>query len=491
MEPDSQSDIFKENLADFSDGELLSRWKHGNEQAAACIVERYAIRLVAMVASKMNPRFCVAGDPDDVVQSAMGSFFAAARQNRIQVSQSVSLWRLLATFTKRKMLRSIERQTTAKRGGSFERLDFDQVLENWSKDSQSNMPTTIDDLLDGIEDELPTDLREVLNLSLLGETQRDIAERLGIAERTVRRRMIRLYEALSPRNSNRHEQENDDEFFSESLPRFEYNQFVLGRMIGAGGFSKVYRAGMQSKGQETVAVKFLRKAFWRDTEAKQAFLREIDLAAKIRHPSIVRYLGWGESPHGGPYVITEWIDGISLEKLREVSAETFAGFLRTICHVLQYVHGLGIVHGDLTPSNILVDKQNHVRITDFGFSRSLQNESARTAAEIEPVLGGTIGFAAPEQISESFGQISPATDIYALGGMAYWFLTGSPPHAAATVEAAIASTISSTEARTNLIPLESLATTTIKNVAILALKKPVERRPCIAEVAEILELSSS
>ncbi|GAB5513208.1 MAG: hypothetical protein Rhob2KO_09330 [Rhodopirellula baltica] len=86
---------------------------------------------------------------------------------------------------------------------------------------------------------------------------------------------------------------------------------MLGKLIGSSGFGKVYRANMQSDAS-TVAVKFLRKAFWQNEDARLSFVREIGIASQIQHPSVIRYLGYGKSPHGGPYVICEWIDGCSL-----------------------------------------------------------------------------------------------------------------------------------------------------------------------------------
>ena len=121
MEPDSRQDKELENvgaITDRPDDWLLREWKLGDEKAAEVLFNRYAIRLVALVASRLNRRYGAAIDPSEVVQSAMGSFFDAAKHSRVQVSGSVSLWRLLATFARRKMARSIERHSAAKRGGS-------------------------------------------------------------------------------------------------------------------------------------------------------------------------------------------------------------------------------------------------------------------------------------------------------------------------------------------------------------------------------------
>lgn len=493
MEPDSHSEIFREEvLVDLSGDELLRRWKLGDEQAASVLVDRYTLRLVALVASHLSRRFRDTVDPEDVVQSAMGSFFAAARQSRLRVSQSVSLWRLLATFAKRKMLRTIERQSAAKRGGEFQRMGFDESVHAWEAEPSETRLEAVEELLGAIDEELPSDLREVLDLLIVGHTQKEIAEALMLTERTVRRRVVRLREILSSEHQQR-KAHGDGAFISPSLPRIDYHQFVLGKLVGAGGFGKVYRSTMQSD-DSIVAVKFLRKAFWRNDDAKRSFLREVDQASQIDVPSVVRYLGWGESPHGGPYVVARWIDGVTLAEQSRVSPERFTHYLLQICNAVDAVHTAGIVHGDLTPTNVLVTGADQIVITDFGFSQHLTGYGDRPAGQpgIVSPLGGTLGFAAPEQISPAFGRIGPGTDIYAVGGLAYWYLAGRAPHDKGTSEASLTSTIASADPETSSLPSDSPATSAIKRVAATTLRKSVNARPqAIAEVAELLTFPGS
>ena len=488
MEPDSDPADFRQKLlVDLSGDELLRRWKLGDEGAASVLVDRYTLRLVALVASRLNRRFQDTVDPEDVVQSAMGSFFAAARQSRLRVSQSVSLWRLLATFAKRKMLRTIERQSATKRGGAFQRVGLEESVHIWSADPSEERLEAVEELLAAIEEALPSDLQEVLDLLIVGHTQKEIAETLKLTERTVRRRVVRLRELLSPE----HQQprvHGDDALMSPSLPRIDYHQFVLGKLVGAGGFGKVYRSTMQTDGS-IVAVKFLRKAFWRNDEAKRSFLREVDQASQIDIPSVVRYLGWGESPHGGPYVVARWIDGVTLAERSSVAPERFMHYLLQICNAVDAVHTAGIVHGDLTPSNVLVTASDQIVITDFGFSQHLTRYGDRPVDQpgTASPLGGTLGFAAPEQISPSFGRIGPGTDIYAVGGLAYWYLAGRAPHDEGTSETSLASTIASADAETSSLPSDSPATSAMKRVAATTLRKSVNDRPqTIAEVTDLL-----
>nr|WP_286178421.1 ECF-type sigma factor [Rhodopirellula sp. JC639] len=406
---------------------MLRQWKSGDEQAADVLFSRYAFRLVALVASRLNRRYRSQIDPDAVMQSALGSFFDAARHSRIQVSHSVLLWRLLATFARRKLARSIERHSASKRGGERTRVPLDQAVDQAEIFSADD--SDADELLDQLRAELPTDQILVVEALLAGLTQQEIAKSLGIDERTVRRRISRVRETLSPVldvvdvDKDPQEQTPSERSLTRSttLPRVNYNQFVLGKLIGSGGFGKVYRASMQSDGS-TIAVKFLRKAFWQNDEARESFIREINATSRINHPGVIRYLGYGESPHGGPYVLSEWIDGRPMHAIDRPGEQRFTQWLRQICEALQAVHESGLVHGDLTPANILIDYHDRVTITDFGFSQA-------SVGATSPILGGTLGFAAPEQIDPAFGNISPKTDIYAIGGLIHWHFIGSPPNA--------------------------------------------------------------
>jgi RNA polymerase sigma factor (sigma-70 family) len=426
LEPDTSQQRKPENpesITDRPDGWLLREWKSGDERAAEVLLDRYAIRLVALVAGRLNRRYQSTVDPSEIVQSAMGSFFDAAKHSRIQVSTSVSMWRLLATFARRKMARSIERQTAIKRGGDQTRVPLESIESHAPISGETEQET--DEFVVTLKAELPVELFEVIERLLAGQTQREIADALGIDERTVRRRVSRARELLDP-EANTKRSVAQRATSPPTLPRVNYNQFVLGKLIGSGGFGKVYRASMQSDAS-TVAVKFLRKAFWQNEDARQSFVREISIASQIKHPGVIRYLGYGESPHGGPYVISEWIDGRSLQKVANATPNQIFGWLRQICDAIGAVHQAGLVHGDLTPSNVLVDENDVITITDFGFSQAFVGKTASKLGGPR-VLGGTPGFAAPEQFDPAFGSIGPKTDVYAIGGLIHYLLLGKPPN---------------------------------------------------------------
>ena len=477
MEPDTnlkKESKTPEGLTDRSDGWLLRQWKTGNESAAEVLFDRYSMRLVALVASRLNRRYQSKIDPSEIVQSALGSFFEAAKHSRIQVSENVSLWRLLATFARRKMARVIERLAASKRGGDREQIAFDDI-DPPSKSHEIADGET-DEFLKHLREQLSDDLYAVVEQTLCQQTQTEIAESLGVDERTVRRRLNRIRERLSV-ESVKADRTVASTTHSSNLPLVKYNEFVLGKLIGSGGFGKVYRARMQSDGQ-IVAIKFLRKAFWKDQAARESFVREISIASDIEHPGIIRYLGFGESPHGGPYILSKWIDGRSLETVDSPSENQFATWLQQICDAVETIHAAGLVHGDLTPSNILIDSHDRAIVTDFGFSQTSQeNRSA--------VLGGTLGFAAPEQLDSSFGTIGPKTDIYAIGGLIHWFAFEQPPIAAPNMADALLKTVSNfrfkkSAARPANVSLQKIMERTLRS-------SPADRTLTIGEIADILE----
>jgi eukaryotic-like serine/threonine-protein kinase len=141
-------------------------------------------------------------------------------------------------------------------------------------------------------------------------------------------------------------------------------------------------------------------------------------------------------------------------------------------------HSTGIIHGDLTPNNILITTDGRAIITDFGLSTYLQPiaQSQDVDAAVRSV-GGTLGYAAPEQVSPAFGSIGPWTDIYAIGAIAYFCLSGIAPHTKADVAESLSSTISEEDEPIpcNLPITEALEK--LRKLVEFALRKTVTDRP--------------
>ena len=475
------------NLTNRASRELVDLWQSGSQDAARVLLARYEVRLIALVASRLNRKYRDSIAPEDVVQSAMGSFFRVTRASAkpsIKLESTVSAWNILATFARRKLARALERATAVKRGGGRTRVSLDDL----EPDLRTN-PSKVeaDEILADVHSLLDQEQLQLLELLLENATQKEIAEQLGVDERTIRRRITTIREVIAGRFAPVDER---NALLSHSsgdcinLPNISYREFVLGKLVGSGALGKVYRARLQSHGH-VVAVKFMHRHLWTNPTSRLSFLREIDHASKINHPGVVKYLGWGQSPHGGPYLVCEYIDGQPLTNVKPNDSTTSVQWLAQICEAVATTHQAGVVHGDLTPNNILLENNGRIVITDFGFATYAQNPFTDSVAiESNASPGGTLGFAAPEQISPAFGTISFATDIYAIGGIAFYLLTGRSPHDGELM----LDTVTDDDVR---LPNCSRTPAESKLVAVarLALKKAVDCRP--QSVVDLVPLLSN
>ncbi len=299
------------------------------------------------------------------------------------------------------------------------------------------------DELQSILSRLEPFARRVLELRLQGESLKEIAAETGRSERTVRRaiaeaRVVVLrqaeqadekevgpsfaaaaVEAIRERRPSDYPAESSA--LDSAVRKVAYADYRLKRLLGAGGVGKVYRAVRHADGHE-VAVKFLRKSFHADPEAIARFRAEAATVATLDHPGIVKVHGTGRTPAGLYFMVMDLVDGADLWQVaakREIALSEAIDWSALACDVLEPLHARGVIHCDLKPGNLLLGSDGRVRITDFGFARS-QFAGNRGVA-------GTAGFMAPEQVSEEWGPISPRTDIYGLGAVLYWLLTGQPP----------------------------------------------------------------
>jgi serine/threonine protein kinase len=429
------------DLRDLTSNELLIRWKGGDDRAADIIFGRYAARLVALIANRMNMRYRATITAEDVVQSAFGSFFSSVADGRLRASGIHSVWALMATFAKRKLIRAIDREKAIKRGGENQRV----FLESFVAHSNEILTKDADELYAQLSNRISSDdgrTLSVLNGLLSGQSQREIALQLNISDRTVRRIIDEIRTNLAHLVDREPEITSDTtKPLNRSQPQWTYGQFVLRRLIGQGAFGKVYHAVSQ-RDDSIFAVKFLKRTFWEQPWMCESFLREIEYASNIVHPRVVRYRGWGTSPHGGPYLLMDYVESEPLSVQRSMSHEQFRNWLLQICDGLQAIHNAGIVHGDLTTNNVLIDSIGNVRLTDFGLARHIESTPQAATWEQSVTGHGTIGFLAPEQLSAYFGSIGPSTDLFALGAICYWYVTGQTIYAGQTNSQAVHSLIS-------------------------------------------------
>jgi WD40 repeat protein/predicted Ser/Thr protein kinase len=207
-----------------------------------------------------------------------------------------------------------------------------------------------------------------------------------------------------------------------------FGNYELIERIASGGMGVVYKA-RQLGLERIVAIKVLPfGAFTRD-EFVRRFQLEAGAAARLRHPNIVTIYEVGRAD-GYPFFSMEYVEGTTLAELvRNGPLEPVRAvrLVRAIAEAIHYAHQQGILHRDLKPSNVLIDSLDQPRVSDFGLARDLADDSELT------VTGQAIGspnFMPPEQAEGRPADISPRSDVYALGAMLYFLLTGRPPFAA-------------------------------------------------------------
>ncbi|MHC5077400.1 MAG: protein kinase domain-containing protein, partial [Planctomycetota bacterium] len=199
--------------------------------------------------------------------------------------------------------------------------------------------------------------------------------------------------------------------------------YQLVREIGKGAMGVVYEAREQGTGR-TVALKILPDTVGSDPQAIERFHREAALAAKADHPTHVPILEVGEE-EGAFFIVLEFVEGETLETLLATSPLTIPLAVQTIWQAadgLNHAHERGIIHRDVKPANLLLDREGRVRILDFGLAK--QRDVATITASGTVV--GTPMYMSPEQASPG-AQITFQTDIYSLGATLYEILTGVPP----------------------------------------------------------------
>ncbi|SCL35468.1 serine/threonine protein kinase [Micromonospora nigra] len=205
-------------------------------------------------------------------------------------------------------------------------------------------------------------------------------------------------------------------------------RYRLDERVATGGMGDVWRASDLVLGRQ-VAVKVLLPALVSDPDFIARFRAEARIMAALRHPGIVQVFDCGEDdlPDGGraDYLVMEFVTGQPLSKRIEAEgridvAETMS-IVAQAAQALHAAHLGGIVHRDVKPSNLLVQEDGTVVLVDFGVARS-SNVTSITSTNAVP---GTALYMAPEQAAGR--PVSGATDLYALGAVAYCCLTGSPP----------------------------------------------------------------
>jgi predicted Ser/Thr protein kinase len=206
------------------------------------------------------------------------------------------------------------------------------------------------------------------------------------------------------------------------------NRFSKIEEIGRGGMGIVWRAIQMSTGRE-VALKELPDKALVSSAARSQFEEEIHWASKLQHPNIARVYDSGLL-EGSYFYAMELIHGEHLDKYAKKNRWTLRQMLEMmsmIAKAVHHAHELGILHRDLKPSNILVTPEGKPIIVDFGLARLVHDAAGGKAPRYADVVG-TPAYMAPEQALGRDDLIARPTDIYSLGVIIYYFVTGVFPH---------------------------------------------------------------
>ena len=251
--------------------------------------------------------------------------------------------------------------------------------------------------------------------------------------------------------------------------------YELDNELGRGGMGIVYRA-KDRRLKRLVAIKLLPPELAFRSEIKTRFLREAETAAQLSHPNIVPIYSVDERD-GLVYFVMALVEGPTLAKKMyedgQLSVDETRRVLREVANALAYAHARGVIHRDIKPDNILLDKESgRAMVTDFGIARAIQ-EGSDSRLTATGVAIGTPAFMSPEQAAGD-REIDGRTDLYALGVVAYQMLSGRLPFQASTTASMLMKQI--TERPTPVGQLRSDCPADLASTVMSLLEKEPENR---------------
>jgi len=253
------------------------------------------------------------------------------------------------------------------------------------------------------------------------------------------------------------------------------DRYELAEQIGNGGYCEVWRA-TDTVLSRPVAVKLLHPGYASKADVLARFRAEARHAGALSHPNIARVYDFREpADWQPPYLVMELVDGPSLAEALAGGPFHAAQAMDIIAQAatgLQVAHAAGLIHRDVKPANLLLAPGYIVKITDFGIAHAVGSAAVTPSGQ----MMGTPGYHAPEQVAGE--RVTSASDLYALGVVAYECLAGAPPFAGTAVEMAVAHRDRPLPPLPSSVPAEVSAF-----VAELTAKDPGRRPGSAAEVA--------
>jgi serine/threonine-protein kinase len=271
--------------------------------------------------------------------------------------------------------------------------------------------------------------------------------------------------------------------------RLIVGRYVILDRIGGGGMGRVYKARHRLLGR-IAALKFIAPRYLARPVAVPRFLREMRLVGRLDHPNIVRAHDAHQNS-GVPYIVMEYVPGQDLERLAlsrgPLPPEEIARYAMQAAWGLAHAHGQGIIHRDIKPSNLLLGEDGRIRILDFGLGALMDPDDADRGsfATCEGMTAGTADFMSPEQVVGR-RPLDGRSDLYSLGCVMYFLLTGHVPFPGDSKVECMASRIKGSPAALgDLRP--GLPPGVVEVVERLMANRPEDRYPSSAVAAEALQ----
>ncbi|MGD9689219.1 MAG: tetratricopeptide repeat protein [Phycisphaerales bacterium] len=199
-------------------------------------------------------------------------------------------------------------------------------------------------------------------------------------------------------------------------------------VLGEGGMGVVYRAEQDSP-RRLVALKVIR-GDWTSGSARRRFEQEGAALARLQHPGIAQVFETGIDPATGrSFLAMELIEGQALSTFAAaLGTRAKLGLIAQVCDAVHHAHQRGVVHRDLKPGNVIVDRSGRARVLDFGVAALVDDGTVATMHTRTGELIGTVAYMSPEQIGGDAGSVDTRSDIYSLGVILYELLAGKLPH---------------------------------------------------------------
>ena len=213
-----------------------------------------------------------------------------------------------------------------------------------------------------------------------------------------------------------------------------FSSYVILNQIGLGGMATVYLAEHKTLGH-SVAIKVLNKEFTFNQNIRSRFVEEAKKMVRMNHPNVVKVTDLIDEENTVA-IVMEYVDGKTLTALsaeHKFTDEEIELYLKQMLQALFYIHNQGVIHRDIKPSNFILGKDGHLKLTDFGISKSFLINSDFTQTSTSMSLG-TPMYMSPEQV-RSTKDVTQLTDIYSLGVVLWQLVSGKKPYSSETTSA--------------------------------------------------------